>query len=169
MAQSKAATAKAPAPVVGKMTGRIPALKRAPSDPANGYRLGARSFLAGVRALSTTSSIDELFSCHLLAAFALECAYKSYIARAGAPDVARAGGHDLVRLSRDAEARGFAVPHEFDFEIGVLQQLSTGPHFYVRYRSGADGAALITGPVLLMIVEDVVNKMEAAMVRKATP
>ena len=74
-----------------------------------------------------------------------------------------------MRLSREAEARGFAVPHQFDFEIGVLQQLSTGPDFYVRYQSGADGAVLIAGPVLLMIVEDVVNKMESSLGAKPTP
>jgi hypothetical protein len=134
---------------------------RAPNSPATGYRVGAISFLAGVRALATTVDFDTLISCHVLAAFAIECALKSFLSLHGVGQK-KLQTHDLVHLWEQAAKFGLAIPPDASFECKVLSALSTGPLFYIRYRAGANGAVVLPAPILIMVVEELQQKTEAA-------
>jgi hypothetical protein len=152
----------APQVVSGQAIGTLPTLKTVIPTPAQGYRNGARSFLVGVQRLSNSTNIDEMMCSHILAAFGIECALKSYLSLRGVgKNKIRKLGHDLVHLWSAGKKKGLVSGSVYEGELKILTELTT-KDFYARYRHPGNGAVLIASALLTQMVQQIQAETDAA-------
>ncbi len=127
-----------------------------PIAPADGYATSARSAFNGLQVLAETQRLtanDLARNCTLLAALAVECALKHFLATTGTPNN-NLRGHNLVDLWERANVAGLAIEAKAPYWCEKLSDVTTGPLFFIRYGYGATGALVIPPPLL---VQEITN------------